>query len=125
MFPFPLDDGSWAAFVGTSHQETPNPWPGGRWPVSLATAPALAGPWTRRNAAAPAAPADAPCVDLNGGFSENPVVARRPDDAAACLAALRHAGAHVLPSESVFYALLRDVRHPFFKTYTQLVKSHG
>ena len=38
---------------------------------------------------------------------------------------LRHAGAHVLPSESVFYALLRDVRHPFFKTYTQLVKSHG
>ena len=53
------------------------------------------------------------------------VGARRPDDAAACLAALRHAGAHVLPSESVFYALLRDVRHPFFKTYTQLVKSHG
>jgi hypothetical protein len=50
---------------------------------------------------------------------------RRPDDATACLAALRHAGAHVLPSESVFYALLRDVRHPFFKTYTQLVKSHG
>jgi nicotinamidase-related amidase len=51
--------------------------------------------------------------------------ARRPDDAAACLAALRHAGAHVLPSETVFYALLRDVRHPFFKAYTQLVKSHA
>jgi hypothetical protein len=32
---------------------------------------------------------------------------------------------HVLPSETVFYALLHDVRHPFFKTYTQLVKSHG
>jgi nicotinamidase-related amidase len=53
------------------------------------------------------------------------VGARRPEDAAACLAALRHAGVHVLPSESVFYSLLRDVRHPFFKTYTQLVKSHG
>ena len=53
------------------------------------------------------------------------VGARRTDDAAMCLAALRHAGAHVLPSESVFYALLRDGRHPFFKTYTQLVKSHG
>ena len=53
------------------------------------------------------------------------VGARRTDDAAVCLAALRHAGAHVLPSESVFYALLRDGRHPFFKTYTQLVKSHG
>ncbi len=53
------------------------------------------------------------------------VGARRPDDAAACLAALTRAGAHVLPSESVFYALLGHVRHPFFKTYTQLVKSHG
>jgi len=53
------------------------------------------------------------------------VGARRPDDAATCLAALRHAGAHVLPSETVFYALLGDARHPFFRTYTQLVKSHG
>ena len=53
------------------------------------------------------------------------VGARRPDDATACLAALARAGAHVLPSESVFYALLGHVRHPFFKTYTQLVKSHG
>ncbi|MCX6951490.1 MAG: isochorismatase family protein [Verrucomicrobia bacterium] len=51
--------------------------------------------------------------------------ARRPDDADACLAALRHAGAHVLPSETVFYALLHDVKHPFFKSYTQLVKSHA
>lgn len=51
--------------------------------------------------------------------------ARRADDAAACLTALRHAGAHVLPSETVFYALLRDVRHPCFKAYTQLVKSHA
>ena len=53
------------------------------------------------------------------------VGARRPDDAATCLAALRHAGVHVLPSETVFYALLHDVSHPFFKAYTQLVKSHG
>lgn len=51
--------------------------------------------------------------------------ARRADDSAACLAALRHAGAHVLPGETVFYALLRDVQHPFFKAYTQLVKSHA
>lgn len=50
--------------------------------------------------------------------------ARRPEDAAACLSALRHAGAHVLPSETVFYALLHDVRHPFFKAYTQLVKTY-
>ncbi len=85
MFPFQLNDGSWAAFVGTSHQETPNPWPqpgGGKWPVSLARAPALGGPWARFNPADPARPADAPCVDLNGGFSENPIVSRRPDDPA-------------------------------------------
>ena len=82
MFPFQLNDGSWAALVGTSHEETPNPWPGGKWPVSLARAPALGGPWTRYNPADPTRPADAPCVDLNGGFSENPIVSRRPDDPA-------------------------------------------
>ncbi len=53
------------------------------------------------------------------------VGARRPDDARVCLDALIRAGVHVLPSESVFYALLHDVRHPFFKAYTQLVKTHG
>jgi hypothetical protein len=68
----------------------------------------------------------AACARGGGGRVRGDAVGgRRPDDAIACLAALRHAGAHVLPSESVFYALLRDVRHPFFKTYTQLVKSHG
>lgn len=49
--------------------------------------------------------------------------ARRTDDARSCLDALARAGAHVLPAETVFYALLRDVSHPFFRTYTQLVKS--
>jgi nicotinamidase-related amidase len=53
------------------------------------------------------------------------VGARRPDDARTCLESLVHAGAHVLPAETVFYALLHDVTHPFFKAYTQLVKSHG
>lgn len=53
------------------------------------------------------------------------VGARRPDDARACLEALSRAGVHVLPSETVFYALLHDAKHPFFKAYTQLVKSHA
>ncbi len=53
------------------------------------------------------------------------VGARRSDDAASCLTALRATGVHVLPAETVFYALLHDVSHPFFKTYTQLVKSHA
>ncbi len=68
---------------------------------------------------------DALHAGLHVTILSDAVGARRPDDAAACLAALRHAGAHVLPAETVFYALLGDVRHPFFKTYTQLVKSHG
>lgn len=53
------------------------------------------------------------------------VDARRPRDAADCLATLRQAGAHVLPAETVFYAILRDVKHPFFKAFTALVKSHA
>lgn len=51
--------------------------------------------------------------------------ARREEDARTCLDALVRAGVHVLPSETVFYALLRDVKHPFFKAYTQLVKAAG
>lgn len=53
------------------------------------------------------------------------VGARRPDDARACLDALARLGAHVLPSETVFYALLHDVSHPFFRSYTRLVKAHA
>lgn len=49
--------------------------------------------------------------------------ARRADDARTCLEALARAGAHILPAETVFYALLRDVHHPFFRSYTQLVKA--
>lgn len=50
------------------------------------------------------------------------VGARRPDDGCVALDALIRSGVHVLPSETVFYALLRDTKHPFFKGYTQLVK---
>jgi nicotinamidase-related amidase len=53
------------------------------------------------------------------------VAARRPDDAATCLAALARAGIHVLPAETVFYSILRDTSHPFFRAYTALVKSHA
>lgn len=51
--------------------------------------------------------------------------ARRRDDAEAVLALLRHAGCTVLPSESVFYSLVHDTKHPFFRTYTALVKKYG
>lgn len=68
---------------------------------------------------------DALAAGLHVTLLSDALGARRTDDAVACLTALRHAGAHVLPSETVFYALLREVQHPFFKAYTQLVKSHA
>ena len=53
------------------------------------------------------------------------VGARRPDDADVCLRALAQNGVYVLPSETVFYSLLREVKHPFFKRYTELVKKYA
>lgn len=51
--------------------------------------------------------------------------ARRADDATTALAALSKSGCHLLPAETVFYALLNDARHPFFRAYTALVKKYG
>jgi nicotinamidase-related amidase len=53
------------------------------------------------------------------------VGARREADARACLEALARAGAHILPSETVFYSILGGSRHPFFRDYTELVKKYG
>ncbi len=54
------------------------------------------------------------------------VSARRPADAQVCLDALRARNhVFVLPSETVFYSMLQNVKHPFFKTFTQLVKDHA
>ncbi len=50
---------------------------------------------------------------------------RRPDDGATALAQLARIGAEILPSETVFYALLGSARHPFFRAYTQLVKANS
>lgn len=68
---------------------------------------------------------DALAAGLQVTLLSDAVSARRTDDARVCLEALARAGVHVLPSETVFYALLHDVAHPFFKTYTQLVKAHA
>jgi nicotinamidase-related amidase len=53
------------------------------------------------------------------------VGARRSTDAVTALAALDRAGCHLLTAETVFYALLNDARHPFFRAYTTLVKKYG
>jgi nicotinamidase-related amidase len=53
------------------------------------------------------------------------VGARRADDAVTALAALSKAGCNLLPAETVFYALLNDARHPFFRAYTTLVRKYA
>lgn len=51
------------------------------------------------------------------------IAERRHDDRGPALHALRAAGAHVLPTETVFYSLVGDARHPRFREFTQLIKS--
>ena len=53
------------------------------------------------------------------------VGARRPGDAVVALEHLARAGCTILPAETVFYAILHDVRQPFFKSFTALVKKYG
>jgi nicotinamidase-related amidase len=53
------------------------------------------------------------------------LASRRGDDAAVALAALARTGANVLPSETVFYSMLGDTGHPFFRDFTKLVKKYN
>lgn len=53
------------------------------------------------------------------------VGARRSADAAAALTALARLGCHLLPAETVFYSLVQDSRHPFFRGLTALVKARA
>lgn len=64
-------------------------------------------------------------VNLQVTVLADAVGARRPNDAAICLGGLARAGVHLLPAETVFYALLHDAGHPFFKGFTQLVKKYN
>ncbi len=53
------------------------------------------------------------------------VGARRAGDATTTLAHLASAGCAVLPAEAVFYSLLHDAKHSFFRDYTALVKKYS
>src|SRR5690606_1951546 len=50
-------------------------------------------------------------ADLQVTVLTDAIGARRPVDASVCLGGLARAGVHLLPSESVFYALLHDAGH--------------
>ncbi len=63
--------------------------------------------------------------DLSVTLLSDCVGARREDDARTVLASLSQIGCHVLPSETVFYSILRDSTHPAFREYTALVKKYS
>lgn len=69
--------------------------------------------------------ADALAENMQVTLLSDAVCGRREDDSRTALAALTRLGAHVLPVETVFYALLHDAQHPFFRSFTALVKSHA
>jgi nicotinamidase-related amidase len=69
--------------------------------------------------------ADALAENIQVTLLSDAVCGRRSDDSLAALTALTRLGAHVLPVETVFYSLLRDARHPYFRTFTSLVKSYA
>lgn len=50
---------------------------------------------------------------------------RRAEDVAPVQAMLRQAGAHILPSETVFYAAVGDATHGDFRAFTKLVKEYS
>lgn len=50
---------------------------------------------------------------------------RRVQDADCALRALSQAGAHVLPSETVFYSILGDTDHSDFPAFNQIVKKYS
>jgi hypothetical protein len=47
---------------------------------------------------------------------------RRAEDRAPVIQQLLSNGAHVLPSETIFYSLLGSAAHPQFREFTQIVK---
>ncbi len=50
---------------------------------------------------------------------------RMPEQDATVFAALRAAGVHILPSETVFYSLLGSADHPQFRNLSRLVRAAG
>ena len=53
------------------------------------------------------------------------VCCRRREDGEVAITSMRLHGAHILPSETIFYSILSDSNHPSFKEFTQLVKKYS
>lgn len=61
--------------------------------------------------------------DMGVTLLSDAVSQRRGEDRPAVFQQMLAMGAHILPSETIFYSLLGSAEHPQFKAYTQLVKS--
>ena len=68
---------------------------------------------------------DAINADVEVTLLSDAVGCRRPQDGEVAISSLRIHGAHSLPSESIFYSILRDSTHPKFKEFTALVKKYS
>jgi nicotinamidase-related amidase len=68
---------------------------------------------------------DAINEDIEVTLLSDAIGCRREQDGEVALASLRIHGAHLLPSESIFYSILRDSMHPRFKEFTALVKKYS
>jgi nicotinamidase-related amidase len=65
---------------------------------------------------------DATEMELDVTVLSDCIGGRMPEQDATVFAALRAAGVHTLPSETVFYSLLGSADHPQFRTLSRLVR---
>lgn len=68
---------------------------------------------------------DAIHEELEVTLLSDAVCGRRPADGNEAMRSLRIQGVHVLPSETVFYSILRDSTHALFRDFTRLVKKYS
>jgi nicotinamidase-related amidase len=68
---------------------------------------------------------DAVAADFDMTVLPDACGGRRPDDAAPAWHMMEAAGARLLPSETIFYSILRDAAHPAFRDFTALVKQYS
>ena len=53
------------------------------------------------------------------------IACRRPEDAPAVIRTLQDHQTLFLPSETIFYSILQNVKHPVFREFTKLVKHYS
>jgi nicotinamidase-related amidase len=68
---------------------------------------------------------DALAADYEVTLLADAIGGRRPEDFPSVIHMMEAAGARCLPSETIFYSILRDATHPRFREFTGLVKKYA